>query len=257
MRHAWIVIIFLGVMQPIHTEADSFSREAVLEQFSRDSWYVGKGIIPGDFFSYAVCDFEHKFLEQTGSCYHVRMDFHIKLESQGRDVWVVQAEISDSENTNSIHRHIFLMDTETLDITTDHIGRDYAISLQKTIMYLAQFAHEQVPKPLIVGKTWGSVSSTLNVGSDLVVSSKEASDLGNVFVLDFGLFEPSTFVISKDISFPISALIFDPHYPGIDPPILFTFEMLDHASGVDLDPSNQMIPDSSNGTVIISGFVNP
>lgn len=262
MIHAWVAILLLGLLQPVHTHADSFSMEAVLEQFSKDLWYVGKGLTPGDSFSYVVCDLKYRFLAQLNPCYHMRLDFYMELESQGRNIWVVQAEISDGENESSIHRHIFLMDSETLEITTDHIGTDYAISMERTITYLARFAHEQTPKSLMVGETWGSVPSALNVGSDLVVISKETTDdLGDVYILEFGLFESNTFVISKDLAFPVSAIVYGAHYAGIDPPVLFTFEMLDHTLGhndaLDSQDTSETIPDSSNGTRVISGFVNP
>lgn len=245
MRRAWLAILLLGLIQPVPAQADSFSPETVLEKFSRDLWYVGKGILPEDSFTYAICDFKHRFLTQSGSCYHMRLNFYAELESQGRDVWVVQVEISDADDDH-FHRHIFLMDSKTLEITTDHIGADYAVSAEKTIMYLAQFAREQIPKPLVVGKTWGSVSSTLDVGSDLIVVSREKSEFGNVFILEFGLFEPSTFVISRDLPFPISASVFDPHHVGINPPVLFAFEMLDH------NPTRNDVlnPDDVSGSAI-------
>lgn len=254
MRHAWVAILLLVL--PVSAQADSFSFESVLEKFSRDLWHVGDGITPGDSFSYAVCDFKHRFLTQIGSCYHIRLDFYIELESQGRDVWVVQAEISDGDD-NHPHRHIFLMDSDNLEITTDHIGSDYAASMEKTVLYLAQFAHEQAPKSLTVGETWGHVSSTLDVGSDLVIVSKEKDALGDVFLLEFGLFESSIFVISRDLPFPVSATVYAPHHPGIDPPVLFTFEMLDHASGHNNvldshDVSGRIVKDSTNGTLVIS-----
>lgn len=259
MRQAWAAILLLGLLHPAHT-ADSFSIETVLEKFSKDLWHVGKGITPGDSFSYAVCDFKHRFLTQSGSCYHIRLDFYITLESQERNVWVVQAEISDADDSHP-HRHIFLMDSKTLEITTDHIGANYATSMENTIMYLAQFAREQIPKPLVMGKTWGSVSSTLDVGSDLVVVSKERGALGDVFILEFGLFESSTFVISRDLPFPISASVFDPHHVGINPPVLFAFEMLDHTLINNDVPSPNIISDTviqgSNGTLAVSQFDPP
>ena len=118
-------------------------------------WYVGKGIIPGDYFVYHVCDYNNRYFD-VKTCYQIRLDFYLQLQSHHKDnIWVVQAEIlidgKDKEDDDAIF-HIFLIDSDTMQIKTDQLGSRYANSIKQTIFYLHSFAPESSPKRLDVGE---------------------------------------------------------------------------------------------------------
>ena len=229
----WILpILALAVLSCQH--AGAFSAEEALERAAADSWHAGLGLLPGDSFTYQVCDHVRAHHLPDGPCYVVVMEFHIELISRDRDTWVVQAEITG----DGTYRHIFLVDTKTMGITTDLAGSAYAGSVEGTVGYLARFAHELSPKRLGVGSVWGDVPSVPGAGSVAAVVSREVWDVGDVSVIEFGLFEHSTFAVSGSLPFPVSGIMYGmQHLP--DPPALFSFELLGYDPGC---------PPPANGT---------
>ena len=207
----------------------AFGIDDIIEQNTKHAWYAGKGISPGDSFEYLVCDNTRHHIDE-GGCHHMRLDFYIELESQNRDVWIVQANVTGDEGTGL---HIFLIDSDTLQVSTDRATDALAGSLENTVFYLSQFTHSQLSKQLRVGSIWAEVPSTIELGSKLIVIAEdtiqiENGNILNVFVLRYGLFESSIFTVSPDLPFPVSAVAYDPSYITSNPPVLFTFELLDY-----------------------------
>ena len=227
------------------TTASAFDINAIRAQHTQNLWYVGKGIAPGDSFTYKICDsFDDRFLDGANKdeCYTVRLDFYIQMQSHNTDnLWVVQAQITTSDNESFFD--IFLIDPATMQINTiyqqhsEHLGSQYVDSIKQTLFYLHSFASESAPKPLFVGQKWGQVLSNTNFGTDLLVVSKDEVSIRNnattqnVFVLEYGLFESSTFTVSPNIAFPLTGVAHDPYwlyssFSGL--PILFTFELIQY-----------------------------
>ena len=237
MRYLHATLLFLFLVPTlffIPMQLSAFSVEDVITQNSKDMWHVGKGLSPGDSFVYAVCDNMQRFIQYGNHCFNIRFDFFGELVSKNDDVWVVQVEI---QNDNSTRHHIFLIDSDTLDITTDSAGSEFADSVEDTIFYLVKFANETFPKHLIVGSTWGSTVSSFNQNSNIIVSSKESIIVSNLDIIDdaysvrYGIFEPNIFMISQDMPFPIYAAVYDPLRTNVDPRISFTFELQDYSLG--------------------------
>ena len=246
----WFLFLFLLPLMTLPVFA--FDINDIVTEHTKNQWYTGKGIAPGDSFTYRICDYHDRHLFFDGpqnSCYQIRMDFYIQLESYTRDnIWVVQAEIilvDDNNNHNDPFFHIFLIDPDTMQIKTyssnnNKLKSSYVESIEQTIFYLHKFASEQQPKHLHIGGNWGKILSRTNFGTDLIITSKDQittsattiqnSTTMNVFVLEYGLFESSTFTISPDIAFPLTGTIHDPHWILPDPPLLFTFELIQYDS---------------------------
>lgn len=210
--------------------AYAYSVDDIIKRTTQNQWHVGMGITPGDFFTYAVCDGTPRIPYMDESCYTIRMDFYAELESYGRYMWIVQAEITTEDTT--IHR-IFLIDSETMKITTVPADAGYAHSesVGDTILYLAEFANKATPKNLLMGHTWGTLDS-IDTNAKLIVALNDSVQINeqtlDVSILQHKFFETSAFAIHRDIPFPIYAVMYDPYWPLPEPPILFTLELTDY-----------------------------
>ena len=244
MTPAWAAAAL--ILAPAMSLAGAFSVEEALEARSRSMWHAGGGLVPGDSFTYAVCDHGRKFDAPPGPCYEITLDFYAELESAGRDTWVAQATVSGGGGSRG---HVFLVDSATLDIETDGLGAGHAGSVRDTVLYLAGFAREGSPRPLAVGTVWGSVDLATGGGSDLVVRSwARDAGLGDVFLLEYGLLEKSSFRVARDLPLPVSGIA---HGPGPDPRVLFSFELLEHP-GSGAVPGSHIAGPNSTVSVIAS-----
>ena len=192
-------------------------------------WHIGDQITPGDSVIYEICDYRHPTPHDVG-CYQIQMDFHVKLASMNKSVWIVQAAITKNNLTQN---HIFLIDSDMLKITTDYTGGYYADSIKETVLYLAKYASGWAPKYLHVGERWGIIESSFGYNIGLVVSYKDIIEIANgeildVYTIQYRLWDPSTFTISKDLPFPITAIVYSPYQQTSEPVLAFTFELLDY-----------------------------
>jgi len=200
-------------------------------QHSRDSmWYAGDGIVPGDFFTYEVCDATDRHRDGHG-CYTVRLDFYAVMKSSGRDVWIVQAGVRDD---GADSHHVLAVDLDTMGIRTmDYAARHYAESLSRTVLLVADFADRQAPKPLDIGEVWGHPPS-VDPYAELVVASRDSLEVQgrdlDVFLVQHRFFETSTIAIHRDVALPVSGVLYDPYWPLPDPPILFVFELTESSA---------------------------
>ena len=203
--------------------------DAFLEEYDRQTWYLGEDLVPGDYFVYDVCDAVHF---RDGSCYAIRLDFYAELLSPAGDTWVVQAEITDGGH-NTAH-HIFLIDSDTMRIRTDHVGSAHARSVENTIFYLSQFAPPYGQKSLGVGSVWGEVPSSLGA-AELHVASHDTAHVGDdildVSILEYWVFRSSVFAVSESLGFPVSASVYDPRATLDDPSLAFAFTLSEFSSG--------------------------
>ena len=146
-------------------------------------WYLGKNLSIGDSYTYKICDPNaiqtsasnyHYFIQgnenhNSNVCYMIKMDFVNLLNSDenqiNRDVWVVQAAISDVATNRDVRYSIFHVDTQTFEVrSTDTIHPDtikYADSLQKTLFSLFKYTVSE-PQLLRIGTGWGEVTEALH-----------------------------------------------------------------------------------------------
>ena len=146
-------------------------------------WHLGKNFSVGDSYTYKICDPDaiqtsaanyHYFTQgkenhNSSVCYVIKMDFANLLSSDenqiDRDVWVVQAAISDAAtNRDAVRYSVFHVDADSFEVrSADTIHPDtikYADSLQKTLFSLFKYT---APEPqLLQTKTeWGEVTEAL------------------------------------------------------------------------------------------------
>ena len=204
--------------------------DSFLEEYDRQMWYLGEDLVPGDYFVYDVCDAVHF---RDGSCYAIRLDFYAELLSPAGDTWVVQAEITDGSSHDTTY-HIFLIDSDTMEIRTDHAGSAHARSVENTVFYLSQFASPYSEKNIGVGSVWGEVPSSLGA-AELHVASHDTAHVGDdildVSILEYWVFRSSVFAVSESLGFPVSASVYDPRATLDDPSLAFAFTLSEFSSG--------------------------
>ena len=213
--------MFLVILLCIPTTVLAFDVDDLINHANRNSWYTGLNLSTSDSFQYNICDYTNHFKEP---CFVLQLDFVANLLSQNKTIWIVQAM---TQNTS----HIFLIDSESFDIDTIHDGQDTAESIHDTLFYFTQFANKQTPKQLRIGEIWGTIPTSINLRSDLVIVSQDSFGENDhtldVFLLEYGLFESSIFMISREMPFPVAAVIYDPYSISSSPPMIFSFELLD------------------------------
>ena len=184
-----------------------------------ETWHAGAGLSAGDSFTYSVCEDE---------CYEVSLDFHAVLMSEGRPVWVVQAEVSGGR------QHILLMDAATMGVRPAAYDYGLSGSLSRTLLHVSEFAPPHDPKPLEPGSAWGPVGSPIP-GTQLAVMSRDAVLAGGAWheaaLLQYTIFETSTMAVSPDLPFPVSAVVYGPLQTVPDPPVSFAFELSGYRRG--------------------------
>jgi len=207
--------------------AHAFSIDEIMLHAEQKSWYAGKNLQAGDFFTYGICD--GTAVART-DCYTVRMDFYALMESGNRNIWMVQAEIHDGDQTTP---HILAVDASSLDIKTiDFVAEPYADSIERTVFFIGEFASEHSPGQLSIGSTWGELAS-LDPNSELTVMSRgyysipAGKDDIDVYLVQHTLFDTSSFAIHRDIPLPVSGILYDPYWPLPEPRVLFVFELVD------------------------------
>ncbi len=55
------------------------------------TWHLGKGLTPGDQFTYKICDMILIIPESPDHCYQISLEFVDILKSPHGDVWIIQA----------------------------------------------------------------------------------------------------------------------------------------------------------------------
>lgn len=195
------------------------------------TWYLGKGLIPADQFTYKICDTILTIPESPDHCYQISLEFVDILKGPNGDVWVVQA-VMDHQDKKTFS--IFQISANTFDITTDGASIPYADSVSRTLFWIGKFANEFDQRPLAVGKSWGRVATYTAPETELVVRNKEVITYDDsnqqlqTFLLGYNLIEQSTININDDFPFPIKAEIYKPTISHQNIPLQFTIELVDY-----------------------------
>ena len=78
----------------------------------------------------------------------------------------------------------------------------------------------------------GNILAPVNFGTNLIVTSKDVTSIQNnthgVHIIEYGLFESSVFTISQNIGFPLTGIAYNPYWTISNPPVLFTFELMEY-----------------------------
>ena len=189
MKYLTVFAIMIGLIMIIpnsyaltspHPGADY--NEQVLWQQDH-LWHLGKNLSVGDSYTYKICDPRaiqtsaanyHYFTQGNANhnssvCYIIKMDFVNLLNSDenqiNRDVWVVQAAISDvATNRDDVRYSVFHVDSQIFEVrSADTIHPDtvkYSDSLQRTLFSLFKYTATE-PQLLQIGTSWGEVTEAL------------------------------------------------------------------------------------------------
>jgi len=180
-----IFVLTVGLtFDVIIPNAYSLSYNEQVSDQKNNMWHLGKNLSVGDSYTYKICDSDaiqtsaanyHYFTQgnenhNSSVCYMIKMDFANLLNSDenqiNRDVWVVQAVISDVvTNGDDVRYSVFHVDTQTFEVrSADTIHPDtirYTDSLQKTLFSLFKYTAPE-PQLLQVGTGWGEVTEALH-----------------------------------------------------------------------------------------------
>ena len=211
------------------TQSKTLSVDLLDRKGKPATWHLGKELVPGDHFTYKVCDMILIIPESPDHCYQISLEFVDILKSPHGDVWVVQATMDHQDKKTY---SIFQISATTFDITTDGTSISYANSVSRTIFWIGKFANELDQRPLAVGKSWGKVATYTAPATELVVRDTQVIDFDNneqqfhTFVIGYNLIEQSTVNINEDFAFPIKAVIYKPTISHQNIPLQFTIELI-------------------------------
>ena len=222
------------------------------------TWHLGKGLTPGDQFTYKICDMILIIPESPDHCYQISLEFVDILKSPHGDVWIIQA-VMDHQDKKTYS--IFQISATTWDITTDGTSIPYADSVARTIFWIGKFANELDQKPLAVGKSWGKVATYTAPATELVVRNTQVIEFNNeepfhTFALGYNLIEQSTININEDFPFPIKAVIYKPTISHQNIPLQFTIELVNHTNTSNFldDFSQQTFPNQNEFNKSLNDF---
>ena len=179
-----IFVLTVGLTSnAITPNAYSLSYSEQVSNQKNNMWHLGKNLSVGDSYTYKICDPDaiqtsaadyHYFTQgnenhNSSVCYVIKMDFANLLNSDenqiDRDVWVVQAAISDAATNRDAVRHsVFHVDADSFEVrSADTIHPDtiqYTDSLQKTLFSLFKYTAPE-PQLLQTKIEWGEVTEAL------------------------------------------------------------------------------------------------
>jgi len=240
------------------TQSKTLSVDLLDRKGKPATWHLGKGLVPGDQFTYKVCDAILIIPESPDHCYQISLEFVDILKSPHGDVWVIQAVMNHQDKKTY---SIFQISATTFDIATDGTSIPYADSVSRTIFWIGKFANELDQKPLAIGKSWGKVATYTAPATELVVRDIEAIEFNNeepfhTFVLGYNLIEQSIVNINEDFPFPIKAVIYKPTISHQNIPLQFTIELVNHTNTNDFldDFSQQTFPNQNEFAESLDNF---
>lgn len=255
---------FIG-FQTVLSQPDQFEDTTQSKTLSVDlldrkgkpaTWHLGKGLVPGDLFTYKICDMILIIPESPDHCYQISLEFIDILKGPHGDVWVIQA-VMDHQDKKTYS--IFQISATTFDITTDGTSIPYADSVARTIFWIGKFANELDQKPLAVGKSWGKIATYTAPATELVVRNIEVinnEEPFHTFALGYNLIEQSTVNINEDFPFPIKAVIYKPTISHQNIPLQFTIELVEYINTSNFldDFSQQTFPNQNEFAESLNDF---
>ncbi|MGI0046323.1 MAG: hypothetical protein ACREBB_03935 [Nitrosotalea sp.] len=223
-----MVLLFSSVAYAIGFD-NSFERLVIEKQKEYPSWYMGKGIAPGQSFTYHICDRTIKpTLNGATTCYQATLDFVSLLQDHTGDIWIVQA-VFTPDGSKSQWPAILYITEDFGTITTDGSSMNYATSLSHTLLYLQKYANTFKPQTLEIGRSWGFVDDYVSPVPQLTVTMFTSIDTGSnstgVYEVGFDVVKDNTIYIKDGFPFPIEQTIYDSQGYSADPPILYQVKL--------------------------------
>ncbi|MGI0062597.1 MAG: hypothetical protein ACREBA_09125, partial [Nitrosotalea sp.] len=228
---AVIMIVSLSIIPAHAIGFDNSLEHLVIEkQKEYPSWYIGKGVLPQQSYTYHICDYSIKpTLNYATSCYQVELDFVGLLQEPTGQTWIVQA-IFTPDNSHNQWFSILHISSDFATITTDGTSMNYATSLSHTIFYLQKYANMYKPQLLKIGTSWGLVDEYVSPVPQFTVNRFTTIPMGDTttpaYQIGFEVVKDNTFYIKDDIPFPVESTLYDSNTANTDAPALYQVKLL-------------------------------
>ena len=183
-----------------------------------DSWYPGKGLKQGDYFSYNVC------WTDWHNCTPLKMNFWVKNETSDGSGWNVEFLAIDG---SIIQKGIMTIGKITPDPTSfDPNISDYTAVYRSTVSWLDAFATKDSPKAFNV-PAWGRTGSVGGQSVGPIDQEKVTVGAGtfNTWVIGWHKGIDNEIWIDPSIPFPVKAIVYVDVTQGTPPPD-YTLELL-------------------------------
>ncbi|CUR52691.1 exported protein of unknown function [Nitrosotalea devaniterrae] len=237
---------------------------------SNNSWYPGKGLKQGDYFSYNVC------WTDWHNCAPLQMNFWVKNETSDGSEWNVVFAVVDGSN---VQKGVMTIGKITPDPASfDSNISDYTAVYRSTVSWLDSFATKDSPKTFNV-PAWGRTGSV--GGQSVGPLDQEEITVGsgtfNAWVIGWHYGVDNKVWVDPNLPFPVKAIVYVDVTTGI-PPINYNLELLQYGNSqtepyfISTSSSLPLIPTQSSSaitaatdkssynagdSVVVSGTVNP
>lgn len=183
-----------------------------------DSWYPGKGLKQGDYFSYNVC------WTDWHNCAPLQMNFWVKNETSDGNGWNIVFVAIDG---SIIQKGIMTIGKITPDPTSfDSNISDYTGVYRSTVSWIDSFATRDTPKTFDV-PAWGRTGSVGGQSVGPVSHEKVTVGAGtfDTYVLGWHKGVDNKIWIDSSVPFPVKATVYVDVTTGVPPPD-YTLELL-------------------------------
>jgi len=183
-----------------------------------DSWYPGKGLKQGDYFSYNVC------WTDWHNCTPFQMNFWVKNETSDGNGWNVVFGVVDGSN---IQKGMMMIGKITPDPTSfDPNISDYTGVYRSTVSWLDSFATRDTPKTFDV-PAWGRTGSVGGQSVGPVDHEKVTVGAGtfDTYVLGWHKGVDNKIWVDSSVPYPVKAVVYVDVTTGVPPPD-YTLELL-------------------------------
>ena len=183
-----------------------------------DSWYPGKGLKQGDYFSYNVC------WTDWHNCTPFQMTFWVKNETSDGSGWNVVLLAVDG---SIVQKGVMTIGKITPDPTSfDSNISDYTGVYRSTVSWLDSFATKDTPKTFNV-PAWGRTGSVGGQSVGPVDHEKVTVGAGtfDTWVVGWHKGVDNKIWIDSSVPFPVKAIVYVDVTTGVPPPD-YTLELL-------------------------------
>lgn len=183
-----------------------------------DSWYPGKGLKQGDYFSYDVC------WTDWHNCAPFQMNFWVKNETSDGSGWNLEFLAVDG---STVQKGIMTIGKITPDPTSfDQNIADYTGVYRSTVSWLDSFATMNSPKTFDV-PAWGRTGSVGGQSVGPVDHEQVMVGAGtfDTYVLGWHKGVDDKIWVDSSIPYPVKAVVYVDVTTGVPPPD-YTLELL-------------------------------
>lgn len=211
----------------------SFATSAAAAPASDDAqpWYLGKDLIPRDYFTYKICA-NHVIAFANGSCFVVTLEFVDILYGWNGPVWIVQAKFASSEGSDPAWQDAILQIRPggQLPVASGPHHRSPSSIIEDTLFWIGTYASTDRPQDLRIGSHWGDVLSNRLYVSSVEMGTINGAPAEVITVAYQGSQKESNIQIIDGLPFPIQAKVYLPLGRSVISQLQYEFQLLDYGS---------------------------